>query len=337
MISAEAPVTAPRNNLSRVLVTGASGFIGWNLCLALQTEGFGVLVHARQAGNQSSAEWRSADLADDAFDPAPLVEGVDAVVHLAGIAHLAGDDPMHAERVHRVNVTATRRLAEAAARSGVKRFVFISTVKVHGEKSPVIDGQPQPVTEKSPIVPPDNYAASKWQAEEAVHEICAGSRMECVILRPPLVYGPHVKANFYRLIRAVAHGWPLPLAGIRNRRSFLYAGNLCSAIVCALTHPAAAAGNAFVIADSALSTPELIRQIAAALECKPRLVHCPEVLLRLSGLASGQLPAIRRLTESLVIDDSHFRRTTGWTPPYTLEQAMRHTADWYRRQESGAT
>jgi nucleoside-diphosphate-sugar epimerase len=225
---------------------------------------------------------------------------VDSVLHLAGIAHRRAS----AQELEAVNVEGPVRLARAAAKLGA-RFVFMSSVKVHG------DTWDAPLSEHSPIRPADPYAASKVRAEEALARL-PGLRL--TVLRPPLVYGPGVKANFLSLMRAIDRGWPLPLASIDNRRSFIFVGNLVDAVIRCLT-----AEGTFLVSDGpAVSTPQLCRELAAALRRPARLFPFPASLL----------PC--KLAGSLEVDDSAIRSSLKWHPPFTRQQGLQATADWYR-------
>jgi nucleoside-diphosphate-sugar epimerase len=234
------------------------------------------------------------------------LQGVDAVVHLAGLAHRRGAS---ADELQRANVALTERVGAAAAAAGV-RMVFVSSIKVHGEEAAL------PLRESAALAPGDDYARSKARAEEALRAIAG---LQLTVLRPPLVYGPGVRANFLALMRAIARGWPLPLAGISNRRSFVYVGNLCDAITHIL-QSAPAAGRTFFVTDgAALSTPALCRALGVALRRPARLFAFPP----------GLLP-IKALTRSLEADDSAIRRELGWRPPFSLEEGLQATADWYQ-------
>lgn len=278
--------------MSRVVVTGASGFIGRTLCPRLRARGHEVV------------ELDRASLRD----PAARIAGAQAIVHLAALAHSRGVD---SETLHDVNVELPLALGRAAAAAGA-RMLFMSTVKVLGESST------SPLKESSPLAPRDAYGRAKAQAET---ELRAIPGLALTILRPPLVYGPGVKANFLALTRAIARGWPLPLAGIENRRSLLYVANLADAVLRCLDAPP---GKTFLVADgSPVSTPELCRRIALALGRPARLFHLPRALLELA-------PGATRLTRSLEVDDGAIRRELGWTPPHSLDEGLQRTAEWLR-------
>lgn len=252
----------------RILVTGAGGFIGSHLCPALAA-----------AGHQLRSS----------------LEGCDAVVHLANLAHTSASP----RELHRVNVEGTIAQAKAALGAGARRFIYLSSVKA--------------------ALPEDAYGRAKSIAEQALLQL---EGLEPLILRPPLVYGPRVKANFLALMRAVDRGWPLPVASVRNRRSLIYVGNLTHAIVRCLD--ADVIRKTYALSDGApLSTPELCRAIAAALGRPARLFPFPPALL---GLA----PRVSRLVESQVVDNATFCAELDWQPPFTLEQGLRDTAEWYR-------
>lgn len=270
----------------RFFVTGARGFIGRHATRAIAARGHVVAVDGG-------------------------LEGVDAVLHLANIAHAA----VGKERLREVNVEQTERLAQAAAKAGVRRFLYVSSVKVHGEHTDAT-----PFTESSALCPQDIYGRTKLEAERALRAIAG---LDVVVLRPPLVYGPGVKSNFLNLMGAVAEGWPLPLASIDNRRSFLYVGNLCDAIVQCLEH-AHAARQTYVVSDGLpISTPDLCREIGIALGRRARLFRCPVSMLRI-------LPGLRKLTSSLVLDDRAIRMELNWRPQFSLSQGLGATARWYR-------
>ena len=271
------------------------------------------------------------------------LEGVDAVVHLAARVHVMDDtaeDPLVAFRT--VNVEGTRRLAESAAKAGVRRFVFISSIKVNGESTEV-RGQESDVrnrgqsdilmfSESDTPAPADPYGISKWEAEVALRKIEAESGMEVVILRPPLLYGPGVKANFLKLIRLVNKGIPLPLGGIRNQRSLLSLTNFADLISKCVTDNRAA-GHTFLVSDGDdVSSGELVARIAIALGKKPRLLPVPEGLMVLAGKLTGMSAQVDRLCGSLQIDSTYVRKSLDWTPPVSMAQELARVAEWYQKR-----
>ena len=306
-----------------ILVTGASGFIGTALSHGLVARGHSVRAVVRGASApaaDSPGLHRVAvrDIAGE-VDRRVLLEGIDVVVHLAAVAHRAAD----ASEIRRVNVEGATRLADAA--SGlVRRFVFLSSVKVHGE-----DSGNASYTEVDAPLPEDTYGRSKLEAERALTGIAERAGMELMVLRPPLVYGPGVKANFLRLLGWVDSGLPLPLASVHNRRSLIYVGNLVDAIARCAEHPAVR-GPFLVSDEESVSTPELVSRIARALGRPARLVPTPPVLLRVAGMIAGRRDEIRRLTGSLAVDSSRARRLLDWRPPYTLDAGLAETARWFR-------
>lgn len=310
--------------MDSVMVTGATGFVGDTLVDALQDR-------ARRALRQPAADPQRGDVVVGDIGPdtdwSGALAGVDCVVHLAARTHVLREDaadPLAAYR--RINVEATRQLARQAAAAGVRRFVFLSSVKVNGETTAA-----QPFSDIDPPRPEDAYGISKREAEDALRQTGADTGMEVVVLRAPLVYGPGVKGNFLRLLSAVDRGLPLPLASIDNRRSLIYVGNLVDAIVACIDAPAAA-GKTFLVSDGEdVSTPVLIRKLAAAMGKPPRLLPCPVALLRFGAALLGQRAAAQRLTGSLQVDSSRIRRELGWQPRYSLDQGLNATVRWYYR------
>ena len=320
----------------RVLVTGANGFVGRALSRELLRRGRRVRAAVRSGagppdGCPDGCEARIVgDLGPDT-DWSAALEGVDAVAHLAARVHVMREraaDPLAAFR--RTNVEGTLRLARSAAAAGVKKFVFLSSVKALGEATPA-----GPFTDSSPADPRDPYGVSKREAETGLSELAAGSGMagsgmKVAILRPPLVYGPGVKGNFLSLLRLIERGVPLPLAGLRNRRSLLYLGNLVDAIDLCLSHDGAA-GRTFLIRDGEdLSSAELVRRLAAALGRRAPLFSLPEGVLRLAASCIGRRAAAQRLLGSLTVDDGRLRRDLGWSPPFAVEEALAETAAWFQ-------
>lgn len=317
----------------KVLITGVDGFVGRALAAHMSTQGHQVITAVRKPRQEFASlaaqnKWMLVSVGDIGPETdwrAPL-DGVEAVVHLAARVHVMQDravDPLAEFRL--VNVQGTERLAQMAAAAGVRSFVFLSSIKINGEGTPL----GQPFTETDPPNPQDAYALSKWEAEQAVMKVSRETGLEIVILRPPLVYGPEVKANFLRLMQWVAWGVPLPLGATRNQRSLLYLGNLVSAIDACLTHPSAA-NQTFLVSDGEdVSTSDLIRGLAAAMGRKARLVSLPPALVSAVAKLLQKGREAERLLSSLQVDSSRIRRTLNWQPPYSLRAGIRQTVDWY--------
>ena len=309
---------------SGILVVGASGFVGRSVVRDLLKRGRRVLAAARDPqGLPAAAEFVPlADLTQPLADWGwgALLASVDAVVYLAARVHVMNDthpDPLQAYRA--VNRDAAVALARAAAQQGVRRFVYLSSVKVNGEASA------RPLTEEDAPHPTDPYGISKLEAEEALLDLGNQTGLEVVVLRPPLVYGPGVKANFMALARAAGRGLPLPIGAVRNRRSMIYVENLADLIAVVLSHPAAA-GQIFSATDGQdLSTAEMTRQLAEAQGRTPRLPAVPVALLALLGRLTGRTAVIQRLTGSLQLSTAKAQDLLGWTPPYPVWQALART------------
>lgn len=307
-----------------VLVTGANGFVGGHLCRILDAAGVGVVRSVRTPHPGAVAV---GDL-DGTTDWSQALNGVDAVVHAAARVHKLHDRSVDPEaEFRRVNVEATLHLARQAAQAGVERFVFISSIAVHGLTS----GE-QPFTARDIPRPHDAYGRSKLQAEEGLKTVFSETGMLGIVIRPPLVYGPGVGANFLRLMKLAASGLPLPLAAVRNRRNPVYVGNLCDLILQCLTHPAAA-GKTFLVSDDCdVSTPELLRMIAAGMNRPCRLFPVPEKCLRLAGRLCGRKGEMEQLCGSLQVDIEHTKQTLGWSPPFSMDLGIHETVFAYLAQ-----
>jgi UDP-glucose 4-epimerase len=308
------------------LVTGATGFVGVQLLPALQEAGWAVQAAVRSgSGVRLPHRVAAVVVGDLANAPAlrPALAGIDAVIHLAGRAHVMRETADDAEGAFQsANVLATRHLAEQAAAGGVRRFVFLSSVKVNGERTIA-----QPFTEADRPAPEDTYGRSKWAAEQALHAIAAATGLEVVVIRPPLVYGPGVKANFLRLLGLIERGVPLPLGAVHNRRSLVGVSNLCDLIVACATHPAAA-GETFLASDQHdLSTPDLVRAIAAAMDRPARLFPFPTPVLRLAARIAGQSRTVERLVGTLQVDSSKATRLLGWAPAVPVQEGLARTVE----------
>lgn len=312
----------------KILITGANGTVGTALCSVLDQSEHQIVRTVRKSSNPR--EISIGELNQDTHWGDVLGKDTDVVVHLAGqVPTTNGWGGYNANRYSRVNTLATKNLAMQCARLGVKRFIFISTVKVLGE------GKPDPYRETDLAMPSDTYAVSKWEAEKALRCIAIKTGMEVVMLRPPLVYGPNVKGNFFRLVHAIDKRWPLPLGSINNRRSSIFLGNLVDAICLCLTHPKAE-GRTFLVSDGYdVSTPELVRRIAAALGRQHFLLPIPVECMRRVGHVLGKQTAVDRLLGSLYVDITCIQKELGWRPSYTMQAGLEAMARWYHDYKAG--
>ncbi|OAN50378.1 NAD-dependent dehydratase [Paramagnetospirillum marisnigri] len=316
----------------KVLVTGANGFVGRPLCLRLAELDYKVAAAVRpDIPCPEGAERRKAARLGPEGDWISALLGMEAVVHLAARVHVMHDqstDPLAEFRA--ANVAGTLRLAEQAVAAGLRHLVFLSSIKANGEET---FGTPFGPEAAAPV---DPYGISKLEAEQGLAQLARRTGLAITVLRPPLVYGPHVKGNFRSLIGLVDRGVPLPLGLVDNRRSLIGIGNLVDAIRAVLeSPPAAGATRVFTLADGeTISTAELVRRLAAALDRPARLLPVPPALLRLGGRLTGRSAAVQRLTASLEVSSAAIRDTIGWTAPDGLEYGLEATARWWRNRES---
>ena len=314
------------------MITGVNGFVGSRLASALKDKGF--LVRGTMRRRESFPADNLHDIVEvgnleDYPDWGKVLGDVDVVVHLAARVHVMrerGSDPLAEFR--KVNVEGTRWLAQKAASAGVRRFVFLSSVKAMGEESD------QRYTELSECRPGDAYGLSKLEAEEVLRQIEGETGMGVVVLRPPLVYGPGVKGNFLSMMKFTYYGLPLPVRRVQNLRSLVYLENLVDAISVCIEHPNAA-GETYLVSDgSDISTEDLANSLYVGFDNPSRLIPCPkgflvlgEKLLRRPGMAG-------KLVGSLIVDSSKIRSELGWDPPYTVAEGLSETVKWYKGKGS---
>jgi UDP-glucose 4-epimerase len=299
----------------KILITGANGFIGAHLCSELSNRNISFRATARNANENSYADFVGCDL-ETTESLNQLMDGCDIVIHLAGRAHTTSDNSQEKYRV--ANELVTQRLANAAKQNGITRFVYLSSIKVNGESS----NPGLPIHQSDTPHPLDDYGRSKLAAELALQAICHDSSMEYVIIRPTLVYGQGVKANFSALISAVKRGLPLPIATVKNERSMIGINNLIDLIITSSTNPKAA-NQTFLASDGTdTSTPALVRLIAKSLHRQTRIFPFPISILRLLAAVFGKSSAIDKLTGSLSVDISHTTSTLNWHPPFSMESEI---------------
>ena len=299
----------------KILITGATGFIGTHLCSELSNRNIGFRATARNANENSYTDFVSCDL-ETTESLNQLMDGCNIVIHLAGRAHTTSDNSQEKYRV--ANELVTQRLANAAKQNGITRFVYLSSIKVNGESS----NPGLPIHQSDTPHPLDDYGRSKLAAELALQAICHDSSMEYVIIRPTLVYGQGVKANFSALISAVKRGLPLPIATVKNERSMIGINNLIDLIITSSTNPKAA-NQTFLASDGTdTSTPALVRLIAKSLNRQSRIFPFPIPILRLLAAVFGKSSAIDKLTGSLSVDISHTTSTLNWHPPFSIDSEI---------------
>lgn len=299
-------------NNNKIFVTGGSGFVGSRLIYQLAAQGCAVTAAVRAPADDGVPNWVD-DLAGHA-----------AVIHCAARVHVLDEsaaDPLAEFR--RANVEGTLRLARQAAAAGVRRFVFISSIKVNGE----VTAPGRPFTAFDPPAPQGAYGISKLEAEQGLRQLAQQTGMQLVIIRPVLVYGPGVKANFRTMLRWLNRGVPLPLGAIDNRRSLVALDNLVDLVVRCVDHPAAA-GETFLVSDAEdLSTSQLLRRLAVAMKRPARLVPVPAVLLKLAAGVLGKRSVTQRLCDSLQVDIVHTCGTLDWNPPVSVDDSFRDTVN----------
>jgi len=316
-----------------ILVTGGTGFVGRSLISRLLEGSYQVAVTSRRGNNNQFHEnvkkYHTKDISTST-NWSGVFEQVDVVIHAAARVHIMDDsvaDPLAEFR--KVNVGGTLNLARQAAQSGVKRFIFISSIKVNGEMT-TID---RLFKSDDKCIPTDPYGLSKYEAEQGLLAIARETGMEVVIIRPPLVYGPGVRANFFSMMKWIYKGIPLPLGAINNRRSFVALDNLVSFIINCINHPKAA-NEVFLISDGEdVSTSELLKKVAKAFGKKSLLLSVPTSLMTFTAKLIGKGEVATRLFSSLQVDSSKAQDLLGWTPVTTMDEQLKKTAEAYLKNE----
>lgn len=307
----------------RYLVTGANGFVGRALCKELQARNEFARAAVRKVDVVPAvSEVIGVGQIDGSTDWARALSDIDVVVHLAGRAHVMKEHATDAlEEFRKINVEGTANLARQAAVNGVKRFVYVSSIKVNGEKT----AKGRCFAEDDKAAPRDSYGISKWEAEQALQRISHETGMQVVIVRPPLVYGPGAKGNFALMVRMIGRRAPLPFAAIQNQRSLIYVDNLVDALIRCATHPSAA-GRLYLVKDGDdISTTGLLRLLGDAMGKPARLLWIPQWMLKTMAASIGKSAQLSRLLGSLCIDDARIRSELSWSAPYTLQDGIVRT------------
>ena len=315
--------------MKRILVTGASGFVGQALCSALEAQGFAVRAAVRSENVIISVMGLDVVTVGEInayTDWSEILQGISCIIHCAARTHVMNEIDANALAAYRaVNVEGTERLAEQAAAAGVQRLVFVSSIKVLGERT----RRGVSFITTDPAEPQDSYGRSKWEAEQALWAISDRTGLEVVIVRPPLVYGPAVKGNMLRLLRWVASGMPLPLGAVLNQRSMIGLSNLVDFLMCCAEHPDAA-GQTFLASDGQdLSTSQLIQMMAEGMNRPARSLSIPLAFLKTSASLLGKRRELDRLVDSLTVNSQHAREYLDWAPPFSVEAGVKEMAQWY--------
>jgi len=327
-----------------ILVTGSTGFIGHALCLSLAQFGYKTRCAVRNNSELLLSEGNGESIKNNfvvgeigrSTKWLQVLQDIDTVIHLAARVHMMqnkNQDPLAAFR--EVNTAGTERLAGEASKAGVRRFIYLSSIKVNGEMTGRNEKERKIRFSEVDIPDPqDLYAISKWEAEQALQAISQETGMELVIIRPPLVYGPGAKENFLRVLRWLDKGMPLPLGAINNKRSLVALDNLVDLIITCIDNPAAA-NQTFLVADGEdVSTTELVRRLGRVLGKPARLLPVPEQLLKFSLNVIGKSDLSQRLCGSLQVDISKTKNMLGWEPPVSLDDGLMKTAEWYLKQKA---
>ena len=319
--------------MKSMLVTGANGFIGRALCEEEIRQGYSVHALVRSSEKYVVDGCKMTNVANltRTTDYTEMLVGVNIVIHLAARVHIMNDDASNpSAEFYEANTAITLNLARQAAFSGVKRFVFLSSIKVNGEST----SSELRFTPDDDFIPTDPYALSKYKAEQGLLAIAKETGLEVVIIRPPLVYGPGVKANFSSMMKWIYRGVPLPLGAVQNQRSFVALDNLVSFIIHCVEHPKAA-NEVFLISDNEdVSTTELLQKVAIAFEKRPLLIPIPVRIMRILANLVGKDGVAKRLFSSLQVDSSKARNLLDWKPTITMDEQLIKTADAYINEKT---
>ncbi|MFO2501652.1 NAD-dependent epimerase/dehydratase family protein [Legionella pneumophila serogroup 1] len=315
--------------MAKILITGATGFIGRSLVPALLSEGHDVRCAVLQLDSTLQAEQIVINNLEVHTDWTDALRNVEIVIHLAARVHIMKEYATSSlDEYCKINSIATKNFVEQAAQNNVKRFIFLSTIKVHGEFSQ----NNLPFSEDCRTQPEDPYAKSKLYAEQFIQEICQNARMEFVILRPPLVYGPYVKANFLRILQLVDKKWPLPFGSIYNKRTFIYIDNLVSAISAVVSEPSAANQVYLVADDCSWSLTQLVQTLSRKMNTKLFLIPIPVQILIFLFKLCGLKNINTRLFSSLEVSNEKIKSQLGWTPPVSSIDGIEKTVKWYQNE-----
>jgi len=308
-----------------ILITGATGFIGNHLVRELEQKNYDIAIALRTQSNSNHKTIVVGEI-DDRTSWANALKNIDVVIHLAARAHILQESVTNPEvEFDRINAEGTINLVKQCLEVGVKHFIFLSSIGAVTTLSNTI------INETSLCNPDTPYGKSKLKAEQALEELCQNSTMTYTILRPTLVYGANNPGNMERLLKLVAKGLPLPLGGINNSRSLVYVGNLVDAIITCIDSPQAQ-NQTFIVSDGEdLSTPELIRRIGKAMNKTPLLLPIPSSSIKIGTKLLGKGEAGDRLLGSLQVDSGKIRKTLNWQPPYTVDEGLKITADWFKK------
>ncbi|AAU26850.1 TPA: NAD-dependent epimerase/dehydratase family protein [Legionella pneumophila] len=315
--------------MAKILITGATGFIGRSLVPALLSEGHDVRCAVLQLDSTLQAEQIVINNLEVHTDWTDALRNVEIVIHLAARVHIMKEYATSSlDEYCKINSIATKNFVEQAVQNNVKRFIFLSTIKVHGEFSQ----NNLPFSEDCRTQPEDPYAKSKLYAEQFIQEICQNARMEFVILRPPLVYGPYVKANFLRILQLVDKKWPLPFGSIYNKRTFIYIDNLVSAISAVVSEPSAANQVYLVADDCSWSLTQLVQTLSRKMNTKLFLIPIPVQILIFLFKLCGLKNINTRLFSSLEVSNEKIKSQLGWTPPVSSIDGLEKTVKWYQNE-----